>query len=99
MKYLPLSALLSISVVIPLGAHATDKQQEGWLYGAGLILTQEIYKDTSAKATPVPILGYKGEKHELPKLTNSYASFFKDKLMKIQYNLSEDKHGWRHLVK
>ncbi|WP_034923319.1 branched-chain amino acid aminotransferase [Gillisia sp. CAL575] len=54
---------------------------------------------TAATVNPISGFGYKGDKHELPNLTDSYATFFKDKLMKIQYNLAEDKHGWRHLVK
>ena len=53
---------------------------------------------TAAVINPISGFGYKGEKHELPKLSESYATFFKDKLMKIQYNLAEDKFGWRHLV-
>tara|TARA_R100001369_G_scaffold954_4_gene3208 strand:- start:81394 stop:82464 length:1071 start_codon:yes stop_codon:yes gene_type:complete len=53
---------------------------------------------TAAVINPISGFGYQGEKHELPKLSDSYASFFKDKLMKIQYNLAEDKFGWRHLV-
>lgn len=54
---------------------------------------------TAAVINPISGFGYLGEKHELPKLTDSYASFFKDKLMKIQYNLAEDKYSWRYLVK
>lgn len=47
-----------------------------------------------------PILGFKHSdfKHELPKLEKPYASFFKEKLNNIQYNLTEDKHQWRYLV-
>ncbi|HSP12190.1 MAG TPA: branched-chain amino acid aminotransferase [Salegentibacter sp.] len=54
---------------------------------------------TAAVINPIVGFGHKGEKFELPKLEDSYASFFKDKLMKIQYNQDEDKHGWRYEVK
>lgn len=54
---------------------------------------------TAATINPVSGFGFKGEKYELPKLENSYASFLKEELMKIQYNLAEDKYGWRYLVK
>ncbi|MFO8146197.1 MAG: branched-chain amino acid aminotransferase [Gillisia sp.] len=53
---------------------------------------------TAAVINPINGFGYKGEKYELPKITDSYASFLKDKLMKIQYNLEEDKFGWRYEV-
>ena len=35
---------------------------------------------------------------ELHDLEDSFASFFKEKLMAIQYNKSEDKHSWRYKV-
>ena len=54
---------------------------------------------TATVINPIVGFGFKGEKFDLPKLEDSYAGFFKDKLMKIQYNESEDKHGWRHEVK
>ena len=54
---------------------------------------------TATVINPIVGFGFKGEKFDLPKLEDSYAVFFKDKLMKIQYNESEDKHGWRHEVK
>lgn len=44
-----------------------------------------------------PILGFQhaGDDFELPKLEESYASIFKDKLMSIQYNKANDPHNWR----
>ncbi|WP_442265294.1 branched-chain amino acid aminotransferase [Tenacibaculum sp. ZS6-P6] len=44
-----------------------------------------------------PIIGFshKGESFDLPKIENTYASFFKEKLTNIQYNLAEDPHNWR----
>ncbi|CAM1343996.1 branched-chain amino acid aminotransferase [Tenacibaculum amylolyticum] len=52
----------------------------------------------SGTATVInPILGFShgGKEYELPTVENSYASFFKEKLMNIQYNISEDPYGWR----
>ena len=54
---------------------------------------------TAATINPVRGFGHQGKKFELPQLENSYASFFKTKLMEIQYNKVEDKFGWRYLVK
>ena len=61
---------------------------------------KEIFgSGTAATINPVRGFGNKGKKYELPQLEDSYASFFKTKLMEIQYNKAEDKFGWRHLVK
>ena len=54
---------------------------------------------TAAVINPIQGFGYKGERYELPKTEDSYATYFKDKLMKIQYNLAEDEFGWRYEVK
>lgn len=54
---------------------------------------------TATVINPILGFGFKGEKYELPKIEDSYAKFFKDKLMKIQYNEAEDKFGWRYEIK
>jgi len=54
---------------------------------------------TATVINPIVGFGHKDKKFDLPKLEDSYAKFFKDKLMKIQYNEAEDKFGWRHEVK
>jgi len=54
---------------------------------------------TAAVINPIQGFGYQGEKYELTPLNESYASHLKEKLMKIQYNLAEDKFNWRYLVK
>ena len=54
---------------------------------------------TATVINPISGFGYKDKKYELPKMEDSYARFFKDKLMKIQYNEAEDKFGWRYEVK
>lgn len=53
---------------------------------------------TAATINPIKGFGYKGKKYELKDQEDSYANFFKSKLMEIQYNKGEDKFGWRHLV-
>ncbi len=47
-----------------------------------------------------PILGFQhaGDNFELPTSDESYASYFKEKLMSIQYNKAEDPHQWRFKV-
>lgn len=53
---------------------------------------------TAAVINPIAGFEHAGDEFELPKLENSYATFFKEKLMNIQYNISEDPHGWRYEV-
>lgn len=54
---------------------------------------------TAAVINPIAGFGHGGEKFELPKLENSYASFFKERLMDIQYNTGvDDIHGWCYKV-
>lgn len=53
---------------------------------------------TAATINPIVGFGFKKERFELEAQEDSYATFFKTKLMDIQYNKTEDKFGWRHLV-
>jgi branched-chain amino acid aminotransferase len=57
---------------------------------------KEIFGSGTA-AVIVPIKGFKHKDfvHELPVLDNSYATTLMGALKDIQYNRSEDKHGWR----
>ncbi len=57
---------------------------------------KEIFGAGTA-ATVLPIVGlkYKDYYTDLPKQENSYADFFKNKIMDIQYNRVEDPYGWR----
>lgn len=57
---------------------------------------KEVFGSGTA-AVIIPIIGFKhlNETFELPKLDNSYASLFKEKLTNIQYNKAEDTYGWR----
>ncbi|MFD0977881.1 branched-chain amino acid aminotransferase [Salinimicrobium gaetbulicola] len=68
---------------------AAEKGELKEIFGAG----------TAATINPVKGFGHQGKKFELPELEDSYATFFKKELMNIQYNKSEDKYGWRYLVK
>lgn len=54
---------------------------------------------TATVINPIAGFGYKEEKFELSKMDDSYASFFKDTLMKIQYNEAEDLYNWTYEVK
>ena len=59
------------------------------LFGAG----------TAAVVSPISGFSYKGKRYELPELSeDSYALRLKNQLMNIQYNRSEDPHGWREQV-
>ncbi|MDX1762345.1 MAG: branched-chain amino acid aminotransferase [Christiangramia sp.] len=68
---------------------AAEKGELKEMFGSG----------TATVINPIAGFGYKDQKFELPKMEDSYAKFFKDKLMKIQYNEAEDKFGWRYEVK
>ncbi|MGB7842383.1 MAG: branched-chain amino acid aminotransferase [Salinimicrobium sp.] len=67
---------------------AAEKGELKEIFGAG----------TAATINPVKGFGHLGKKFELPDQEDSYASFFKTKLMNIQYNKTEDVHNWRYLV-
>ncbi|MGB7786362.1 MAG: branched-chain amino acid aminotransferase [Salinimicrobium sp.] len=67
---------------------AAEKGELKEMFGAG----------TAATINPIKGFGHLGNKFEIPEQEESYASFFKTKLMNIQYNKTEDKHGWRYLV-
>jgi branched-chain amino acid aminotransferase len=67
---------------------AAKKGELKEIFGAG----------TAAVINPISGFGHAGDTFDLPKLDDSYATFFKDKLMDIQYNVSEDPHGWRYKV-
>ena len=54
---------------------------------------------TAAVINPISAFEHADEVFELPALEDSYANFFKTKLMDIQYNRSEDPHGWRFDVR
>lgn len=51
---------------------------------------------TAAVVTPVSGFGYKDKEYALPEPGRSYAALFKKAIMEIQYNMAEDKFGWRY---
>ena len=53
---------------------------------------------TAAVISPVSDFSHQQVVYHLPKISNSFATIFKTKLMEIQYNKSEDTFGWRYPV-
>ena len=53
---------------------------------------------TAAVISPISAFEHQKEVFELPKLENTYASMLKEKLLNIQYNLSDDPHKWRYKI-
>ncbi|GAA3782414.1 branched-chain amino acid aminotransferase [Corallibacter vietnamensis] len=54
---------------------------------------------TAAVISPISAFEHAEEVFELPNIEDSFASIFKEKLLNIQHNLSEDLHNWRQEVK
>ena len=54
---------------------------------------------TAAVVSPVSAFQHQDELFEIADVEDSYAKLFKQTLLNIQHNLSEDAHGWRHEVK
>ncbi|WP_417289753.1 branched-chain amino acid aminotransferase [Corallibacter sp.] len=54
---------------------------------------------TAAVISPISAFEHAEEVFELPNIEDSFASLFKEKLLNIQHNLSEDLHNWRQEVK
>lgn len=53
---------------------------------------------TATVINPIAGFSHQEEAFDLPKIENSYASFFKEKLTNIQYNQAEDPHNWRFKI-
>ncbi len=53
---------------------------------------------TAAVISPISAFEHDKDVFELPKQEHSYASILKDKLLKIQYNIDDDKHNWRYKI-
>lgn len=67
---------------------AAQKGELKEMFGAG----------TAAVISPISAFEHDGDVFELEKQEDSYATLFKKALMDIQYNVSEDAHGWRYKV-
>ena len=60
---------------------------------------KEIFgSGTAAVVSPISAFSYKGDVFEIPKDEKSFSSIFKEKLLNIQYNKSEDPYGWRQSI-
>ncbi|MDW5290512.1 branched-chain amino acid aminotransferase [Formosa sp. PL04] len=60
---------------------------------------KEIFgSGTAAVVSPISAFSHKGESYEIPKQEKSFSSIFKEKLLNIQYNKSEDPYGWRQSI-
>lgn len=75
---------ISVQEVVEAAQNGTLQE----MFGAG----------TAAVVSPIAAFGYKGVDYDLPELTHSYASRFKERLTDIQYNRAEDIFGWRYKV-
>ncbi|MEZ4802336.1 MAG: branched-chain amino acid aminotransferase [Gelidibacter sp.] len=53
---------------------------------------------TAAVISPISAFEHGGDIFELELKNDSYASFFKEKMLNIQHNLSDDPYGWRYSV-
>ena len=53
---------------------------------------------TAAVISPVSAFSHADKTYDLPKLEQSFASIFKQRLMEIQYNKGEDPYNWRYKV-
>ena len=76
---------ISVDELIEASKKGTLKE----MFGAG----------TAAVISPISGFGFREKDYELPEIENSYASRMKKRITDIQYNRSDDKFGWRYLVK
>ena len=53
---------------------------------------------TAAVISPISAFEHADEVFELPDMENAYADVFKEKLLNIQHNISDDPHQWRYEV-
>ena len=60
---------------------------------------KEIFgSGTAAVVSPISAFEHAEVMYEIPEKEDAYATFFKRKLMDIQYNKAEDQHGWRYKI-
>lgn len=60
---------------------------------------KEIFgSGTAAVISPISAFEHADEVFELSDIEDSYATFFKEKLLNIQHNISEDIHHWRYKI-
>ncbi len=66
-----------------ISAHQNGSLKE--VFGAG----------TAVVISSINGIGHKGKHHRIDAVDDSYAETIKEKIMNIQYNLSDDAYGWR----
>jgi len=77
---------IKVDEIVEASKNGTLKE----IFGAG----------TAAVISPISDFEYKGTVYNLPEINeNSYSSILKQKMLNIQHNLAEDKHGWRYEIK
>jgi len=77
---------IKVDEIVEASKNGTLKE----IFGAG----------TAAVISPISDFKYHDTVYNLPVIDeNSYSSILKQKMLSIQHNLAEDKHGWRYEVK
>lgn len=71
------AAVLSAVALCSTTVTAQQAAPEGFLYGFGIGVNQEIYRGYSSRTIPLPILGYRGEKLSV------YGPFISYKLLEL----------------
>jgi outer membrane protein len=56
------AAVLSVAALYSATVAAQQAAPQGFLYGLGIGVNQEIYRGYSSRTIPLPILGYRGDK-------------------------------------
>lgn len=72
------AAVLSAAALCSAQLTAQQAALQGFLYGVGIGVNQEIYSDFSSRTIPLPILGYQGEKLSV------YGPFISYKLLELE---------------
>ena len=71
------AAVLSAAALCSASAVAQQGAPQGFLYGVGIGVNQEIYRGYNNRTIPLPIVGYRGEK------LNVYGPFASYKLLQL----------------
>ncbi len=72
---------IKIAEIVEASANNTLKE----LFGCG----------TAVLINPIKSFGYQGVNHKIPEIENPFSVQLKEKIMSIQYNLTDDPYGWR----
>ena len=75
---------IKVSEIITAAKNGSLKE----MFGAG----------TAAVINPISGFGFRGKHYELPKIEDSFASYFKEYLVALQTNKAIDPYGWRYVV-